>query len=166
MLDYFQNFCFLNQSVKESMNVMEVKQVEKLKDIICSMEIPIIKLITYEIESFVMGYHVYKSRWTPSIGDEFYGFMEPTNNLDKYAVAVKKSDGEIIGHLPLGKSGRFAKVIFYFLKNDSVNVCKITVTGKSVNLGDGLGMRVPCKLSFFSEKASIKILQEQLPKLL
>ena len=156
----------MNQRVKESMDVMEVKQVKKLKDIICCMELPIIKLITYEIESFVMGYHVYKSNWTPSVGDEFYGFMEPTNKLDKYAVAVKKSDGEIIGHLPLGKSGRFAKVIFYFLKNDSVNVCKITITGKSLNLGDGLGMKVPCKLSFFAESASIEILQEQLPKLL
>lgn len=148
------------------MDAMEVKQVKKLKDIICCKELPIIRLLTYEINAFVMGYHVYKSNWTPSTGDEFYGFMEPTNKMDKYAVAVKKNDGEVIGHLPLGKSGRFAKVIFYFLKNDSFNVCKITITGKSLNAGDGLGMKVPCKLSFISEKKSIDILQRQLPKLL
>ena len=53
-----------------------------------------------------MGYHVYKSNWTPSTGDELNGFMGPTNKMDKYAVAVQKNDGEVIGHLPLGKSGR------------------------------------------------------------
>lgn len=143
---------------------MEVKP--KLEDVLSCEEIPIIKLISYEINTFVMGYHVYKSNWTPSVGDEFHGFMEPTNKMDKYAVAVRKNDGEVIGHLPLGKSGRFAKIIFYFLKNDSINVCKITVTGKSINAGDGLGMKVPCKLSFLSERKSIDILQEQLPKLL
>ena len=143
---------------------MEVKP--KLEDVLSCEEIPIIKLISYEINTFVMGYHVYKSNWTPSVGDEFHGFMEPTNKMDKYAVAVRKNDGEVIGHLPLGKSGRFAKIIFYFLKNDSINVCKITVTGKSINAGDGLGMKVPCKLSFLSERKSIDIIQEQLPKLL
>ena len=152
--------------MKDSLDAMEVKQVKKLKDIICCMELPIIQLITYEIDSFVMGHHVYKRNWTATVGDEFFGFMEPTNKMDKYAVAVKKSDGDIIGHLPLGKSGRFAKVIFYFLKNDSVNVCKITITGKPLNVGDGLGVKVPCKLSFLSERASIEILQKQLPKLL
>ena len=44
--------------------------------------------------------------------------MEPTNKLDKYAVAVKGKDGDVIGHLPLGKSGVFAKTVFYFLKSN------------------------------------------------
>ena len=40
--------------------------------------------------------------------------MEPTNKMDKFAVAVIKNK-KIIGHLPLGKTGRFTKTIFYFL---------------------------------------------------
>ena len=37
--------------------------------------------------------------------------------MDKYAVCVKK-ENKIVGHLPLGKSGKFAKTIFYFLRTD------------------------------------------------
>ena len=43
--------------------------------------------------------------------------MEPYNVIDKYAVCVKKNN-VIVGHLPLGKDGRFAKIIFYFLRAD------------------------------------------------
>ena len=49
--------------------------------------------------------------------------MEPTNKLEKYAVPVKGKDEDIIGHLPLGKSGKFAKTVFYFLKSDK-NIVK------------------------------------------
>ena len=87
---------------------MEVVEV-KLEDILSCDETPIVRLKSYAINAFVMGYHVYKKNWTPSIGDELQGFMEPTNKLDKYAVAVKEKDEDVIGHLPLGKTGKFAK---------------------------------------------------------
>ena len=38
---------------------------------------------------------------------------EQTNIVDKYAVSVQPDD-EVVGHLMKGKSGRFAKTIFYF----------------------------------------------------
>ena len=113
-----------------------------------------------------MGYQVCKKNWTPSIGDELQGFMEPTNKLDKYAVAVKGKDGDVIDHLPLGKSGKFPKRVFYYLKSDKNHHCKITVTGKATNAGDGLGMKVPCQLFFLAEEKFIIILQEKLSKLL
>ena len=100
-----------------------------------------------------------------SIGDELQGFMEPTNKLDKYAVVVKGKDGDVIGHLPLGMSGKFAKTVFYFLKSDKNHHCKITVTGKATNAGDGLGMKVTCQLFFLAEEKFIIILQEKLSKL-
>ena len=150
------------------MNEMErMMAVEaKLEDILSCEDIPIIRLIQYEINAFVMGYHVYKNNWTPSVGDEFQSFMKSTNIMDKYAVAVKKDDGEVIGHLPLGRSGKFAKTVFYFLKADKSHGCTITVTGKAISAGDGLGMKVPCKLFFIAEKKFIDILQEKLAKLL
>ena len=50
-----------------------------------------------------MGYYAYKKNWTPFIGDESQGFMELTNKLEKYTVAVKGKDGDVIGHLSLSK---------------------------------------------------------------
>ena len=60
-----------------------------------------------------MGYHVYKNDWTPSIRDQSQGFMKPTNKPDKYAVAVKGKDGNVIGHLPLGKSRKKDSFLFF-----------------------------------------------------
>ena len=144
---------------------MEAVEV-KLEDILSCEEIPIVRLKSYAINAFVMGYQVYKKNWTPSIGDEIQGFMEPTNKLDKYAVAVKGKDGNVIGHLPLGKSGKFAKTIFCFLKSDKNHHCKITVTGKAANAGGGLGMKAPCQLFFLVEEKFVIFLQEKLRKLL
>ena len=66
-------------------------------------------------------------------------------------IQVAAKENRIVGNLPLGKSGKFAKTIFYFLKAN-VSFCKIVVTGKPVNLGDGDGMQVPCKLLFTGVK--------------
>ena len=105
-----------------------------------------------------MGYHVYKKNWTPFIGDELQGFMEPIN---KYAVAAKGKDGDVTGHLSLETSGKSGKTVFYFLKSDKNHHCKITVTGKATNAGDGLGMKVLCQLFFFDEEKFIIVLQEK-----
>ena len=101
---------------------MEAVKV-KLEDFLSCEEIPIVRLKSYGVNAFVMGDHVYKENWTPSIGDELHGLMEPTNKLDKYAVAVKGKDRDVIGHLPLGKSGKFAKIVFYFLKSNKNHHC-------------------------------------------
>ena len=55
---------------------------------------------------------------------------EPRNIVDNYVVSVQR-DGEVVGHLMKGKSGRFAKTIFYFLRADKKNDCTVVVTGKA-----------------------------------
>ena len=50
--------------------------------------------------------------------------MEPDNVIDTYAVCVKKNTS-IVGHLPLGKNGKFAKTMFYFLRADQNVECKV-----------------------------------------
>ena len=77
--------------------------------------------------------------WTPTLQQQVYGEIEPHNPVDKYAAIVKK-DEKVVGHLPLGENGKIAKKTFYFLLADSYGKCNITVTGKTVNLGDGDGM--------------------------
>ena len=41
--------------------------------------------------------------------------MDAANKMDKFPVVVIKNK-KIIGNLPLGKSGRLFKTIFYFLR--------------------------------------------------
>ena len=149
-------------SKKKNMEEVEVK----LKDILSCEEIPIVRLKSYAINAFIMVYHVYKKNWTPSTGDELQGFMEPRNKLDKYAIAAKGKDRDVIGHLSLSKSGKFAKTVFYFWKSDKTHHCKITLTGKATNAGNGLGMKVPCQLFFLAQENLIIILQEKHGKLL
>ena len=102
-----------------------------------------------------MGYHVYKTNRTPVAGEKLTDVMESNNLMDKYAVAVKRSDESIVGHLPLGKSEKFAKAIFHFIKANKKHSCVIKVLGKAINGGDGLGMKVPGRLLFFAEEKYI-----------
>ena len=90
---------------------------------------------------------MYKTLWNPLIGEFLSCEREPDDPKDKHAVCVKK-ENKLVGHLPLGKSGKLAKAIFYFLRADEFSSCKIVVTGNPVNLGDDEGMQVPCELIF------------------
>ena len=60
-----------------------------------------------------MGYLLYKSPWTPCITEELYGVMESANLMDKYDAANQINNDKVVGHLPLGKSGKIAKTKFY-----------------------------------------------------
>ena len=85
--------------------------------------------------------------------------MESSNILDESAVAIQDKDQKIVGHPPLGKSKKFAKI---FLKADKNQFCRISVTGKAVNAGNGLWMKVPCRLYFIAEERYINVLKEKL----
>ena len=43
-----------------------------------------------------------------------HGEIESNKPVDKFVVTVK-NDGKIVGHLPLKKNRKFAKMIFHFL---------------------------------------------------
>ena len=70
-----------------------------------------------------------------------------------------------MGSLRRGRTGRFAKTIFYFLRADTHNSCKVTIEGKSINLGDGDGMQVPCTPKFSGHEQYVNFLQNELHKL-
>ena len=76
---------------------------------------------------------------------------EPDNPVDKFAVAVKKNQN-IVGHLKKGKTGRFAKTLFYFLRSNPYSKCHAKVTGKRCNLGDGDGLQVPCIIYIWTSR--------------
>ena len=76
------------------------------------MSLGIIK--EFETKSVIKGYHAYMNDWTPILGENLSTRPESESEIDKYAVAVTK-DAQVIGHLKKGKTGQYAKTIFYFL---------------------------------------------------
>ena len=119
--------------------------------------ISVIAKASTEIDTYVKGYHVYKNIWKPTVNEELETEMEPDNVMDKYAVCVKKNTS-IVRHLPLGKNGKFAKMMFYFLRADQDAECKGVITGKEVSLGDRDEMQVPCKFKISGPRKMVEIL--------
>ena len=86
---------------------------------------------------------------------------EPENVADKYAVCVKTGNGATVGHLKKGKTGRFAKTIFYYLRSHPEAKCTAKVTGKRFNVGDGEGLQVPCILHITGLRKFVSVLTQK-----
>ena len=128
-------------------------------------ELLIILLKEYKLSSHVKGYNAYMTIWEPKNGEFLETRLEPENEFDKYAVAVTQNN-VVVGHLAKGKTGRFAKTISFFLRASNDSSCKVEVTGKRVNLGDGKALQTPCKLHFNGNVNFIDKLKEILPPLM
>ena len=76
-----------------------------------------------------MDFHDYRTIWTPHETEVLHAPMEPTNKNDKFAVAVIGHKNSVAGHLMKVKSGRFAKIILYFLWASEHHGCRVRVTG-------------------------------------
>ena len=99
--------------------------------------------------------------WTPILGENLSTSPEPENEIDKCPVVVTK-DARVIGHLKKGKTGRYAKTVFYFLQANPMNTASITAPGKRVNFGDRQDLQIPCTILFKGEKKYIEVLRKQL----
>ena len=94
--------------------------------------------------------------WTP-VEDEMLRLIpEPTNSVDRNAVAVMK-EGQIVGHVPFNLS----PIISLFLRRD-VNKAFARVTGGKVNRGAGYGLEILC---VYGPKPYIDKLQEVIDSL-
>ena len=69
----------------------------------------------------VHGYHVYRALWDVAIDEDLVCKREPSNECDRYAVAVKK-DGVFIGHLPW----TISQPCSLFLRRGSNITCDVT----------------------------------------
>ena len=99
------------------------------------------------------------NNWTPILGENLSTRPEPKNEIDKYAMAVT-TDARVIGHLKKGKTGRYAKTVFYFLRANPMNAARITDTGKTVNFGNGQDMQIPSIILFKREEIYIGALKK------
>ena len=82
--------------------------------------------------------------------------MEPNNIADKYAVCLHKNE-TIVGHLTKGKTSRFAKAIFFFLRANEFNSCVTEVKGNRITFEIGR-VQVPCKVIIVEQSKFISIL--------
>ena len=121
-------------------------------------ELPITLITSMDLETFIKGHHIYKKIWTPQLDELLEVSTELDNPVDKFVVTVKKNQN-IVGHLKQGKTGRFAKTLFYFLRSDSYSKCYAKVTWKRCNLSDGDGLQVPCILNISGQAEFMSILQ-------
>ena len=87
------------------------------------------------------------TKWIHKNGETLKAQPKPGNEYDKYSVAVERCS-DVVGHLSKGRSARFTKTVSYFLRASNENCCRVEVTGKRVNLGDGEGQQIPCTLPF------------------
>ena len=105
---------------------------------------------SFEVESCIRGYHVFKSIWNATTGEELNCLRETTNTEDPYAVAVKRGSA-VIGHVPRKISAACA----LFLRRKGTIRCTTTGSRRfSADLPQG-GLEVPCTLIFRGEPKDV-----------
>ena len=122
--------------------------------------IPIVREKDLEIKSFLMGFHEYRTLWTPHENEVLFTRMEPTNTKDKFVVAVICIKDSVVGHLMKSKGGQFAKTIFYFLRASEYHGSRVRVKGQAIHQGDNKGMKIPCTLMFKRQSEFVDILSQ------
>lgn len=71
----------------------------------------------------------------------------------KYKFSVARMMKEVlVGHIPKRNPWRFLESIFYFLRSCYIIRCFVKVTAKAINQGNGMEMKVQCKLFFWAEE--------------
>lgn len=96
-----------------------------------------------EIESCIRGFHVYKDRWNPVLGENLSCQRELSNGHDLFAVAVLKN-GTIIRHLPR----KISSICSLFISKGGSLTCRVSSSHRySADLPQG-GLEIPCVLLF------------------
>ena len=113
---------------------------------------------TFEIDSCIRGYHVYKEVWT-SNGDAILSCRREVGNIhDPYAISMVNESGIVVGHVPRKIS---AVCSLYLLRGGSIN-CKVTGSRRySSDLPQG-GLELPCHLIFTGSSTMIKKIESLL----
>ena len=88
----------------------------------------------YLLQSTIRGHHVYKTTWTPVVGETLQVCREPSNSYDVYAVSVEKEE-HTVGHVPREVSRVFS---IFLLQGGNIS-CEVTGHRKF-----GKGLEVPC----------------------
>ena len=71
------------------------------------------------------GHHVYKTTWSPAIGQVLQVGAEDSNAYDTYAVATCLRD-TVVGHMPR----ELSRIAWHFLQHNGHISCEIIFTGR------------------------------------
>ena len=84
--------------------------------------------------------------------------MELDNSLDKYAVAVKNQDGNLVGHVPKELSRLFHKFL------DDFGELEAECIGNRLNAGKGKGVEIPVDYRLVGNDVYLGKLKRKLSK--
>lgn len=103
---------------------------------------------TFDYDSVIRGHHIYKSIWTPVVGETLSLTLDSGNEHDIYAVGLVKDDhGAIVGHAPREVS----KIFHFFLRHDGTITANVTGHRQF-----GHGLEVPCCYTLTGKPKFIK----------
>ena len=110
----------------------------------------------FRMDLCIQGYHVYEEIWIAVFGEELNTEREIDNIVDRYAVAIKKDSGEIVGHLPK----KISQMCSMFIQEVGEILCIVIGNRRySSDLAQG-GLEIPCTLLFRGEEKYIQKLKK------
>ena len=108
----------------------------------------------FQFASHVKGYHAYMKIWESLLGECLKCVREPTNEVDKHAVAVVCIDSlskeVVVEHVP-----KFISMIISMFLSLQGCTLSIEVTEKCVNRGAGYGLEIPVNFHFYGSENAI-----------
>jgi len=113
---------------------------------------------SFEVESVVRGYHIYKDIWSAAVGTTLPCRQESFNPHDSYTVALIKDD-VVVGHVPRNISVACSA----FLRRGGVITCTVTGVRQYSNDLPQEGLEVPCHLKFSACSKEISKIIKLLP---
>ena len=105
------------------------------------------------IDIAIRGFHVYKSLWTPEIGEELSTVRKTANTHDRFVVAIHKGT-LTIGHVP----AEISKVCWFFLRCGGTIKCRVSTDRHRRSLLEQGRLEVPCELIFVAD--DLKLLKK------
>ena len=106
-------------------------------------------------ESYMRGFHVYQTVWSPIIGEENLECrQERKNEEDESAIGAYRNDFQkesLVGHMPRNTS----KFVYKFLKLPNSKLSS-KVKGKRLNRGAVYGLEIPVIYTFNGHEKDIK----------
>ena len=96
----------------------------------------------YNYPSAVGGYYYYRNYWQPVVAEELNCMYKRDNPFDLFAIAIKKTTGEIEGHLPMENS----RVTKYLMDRRVRFAVVLTSSQYCVSPLVRCGLEIPCKV--------------------
>ena len=100
---------------------------------------------SYKYPSAARAYHYYRNYWQPVVGEKLDCMHERDNPFDLFAVAIKKTTGETVGHLQMENS----RVTKYLMDRGARFIVVLTSLQYCVSPLVQGGIEIPCDVGIY-----------------